>query len=175
MAAIRSTISRPQDRTCLNSNPHAERIFQTPKLPATVPTRTKLRVQSSIMVVFFQEWCPPWVLYAYSTVALTPNLLSLVQHDFNVGTFAQFGDPSEVVRINHRTDFHDMSHLAIRQSLDAENFTDPFILIDEHTAQSHAIWWATTTEDSEDLTARWYPPVTHPGENFTLWQSHILI
>ncbi|KAI4102754.1 MAG: hypothetical protein LQ339_004493 [Xanthoria mediterranea] len=127
------------------------------------------------MVVFFQEWCPPWVLHAYSTVALTPNLISLVQHDFNVGTFAQFGDPSEVVRINYRTDFHHMSHLAIRQHLDAENFTDPFILIDEHTAQSHAVWWVTTTEDSEDLTARWYPTVTHPGEDFTLWQSHILI
>ncbi|KAI4229173.1 MAG: hypothetical protein LQ349_006436 [Xanthoria aureola] len=134
------------------------------------------------MVVFSPRCDPRSVLQVFSTVALTANLTSLFQYDFNVGSFAQFGDPETVARIDHRserTDFRNISHLAIRQQLDAEDFLDEFILIDEHTAQSHAIWWVITTRDSkdttEDLTAFGNPPVTYLGENFTLWQSHIMI
>lgn len=134
------------------------------------------------MVVFLPRFDETSVLQVFSTVALTANLTSLFRYDFNVGSFAQFGDPETVARIDHRserTDFRNISHLAIRQQLDAEGFTDEFILIDEHTAQNHAIWWVITTEDSKDTTEDFIgqgnPPVTYPGENFTLWQSHIMI
>ncbi|KAL8684185.1 MAG: hypothetical protein Q9224_006538 [Gallowayella concinna] len=131
------------------------------------------------MVVFWPSWCGPDVIQVYSTVALTASLTSMFQYDFNVGSFAQFGDPNQVAHLNERTDFHNIPHFAIRQRLDQENFTDPFILIDEHTAQSHAIWWITTTEESElmtdSFTSYGYPPITYPGENLILWQAHILI
>ncbi|KAL8876700.1 MAG: hypothetical protein Q9198_005150 [Flavoplaca austrocitrina] len=130
------------------------------------------------MVVFWQQnhqTCLDWPVQVFSTVPLIPNLTSLVQHDFNVGTFAQFGDPFLSIHFNHRTDFYNASHLRIRQQLDAENFVDPFMLVDGDTAQSHAIWDVTTTDDSYELSGCWSPPVTYPGENFTLWQSHVLI
>ena len=133
-------------------------------------------------MVVFSPSCGPIVLQVFSTIALTANLTSMFRHDFNIGSFAQFGDPIEVARIDHtseRTDFRNISHLAIRQRLDAENFTKEFILIDEHTAQSHAIWWVSTTQDSELITDHFinlfHPPVTYPGEAFVLWQSHIRI
>ncbi|KAL8921714.1 MAG: hypothetical protein Q9208_005644 [Pyrenodesmia sp. 3 TL-2023] len=134
------------------------------------------------MVVFIPRSPPESVLQVISTVALTASLTSLFQYDFNVGSFAQFGDPGVVARIDHRserTDFRNMAHLAIRQQLDAEDFTDEFILIDEHTAQTHAVWWVVTTQKSKDLTEMFIgfddPPVTYPGEDFTLWQTHIMI
>ncbi|KAL9012264.1 MAG: hypothetical protein Q9180_009112, partial [Flavoplaca navasiana] len=59
--------------------------------------------------------------------------------------------------------------------LDAENFLGPFVVVDGDTAKSRAIWYVTTTDESYGLSGRWSPPVTYPGENITLWQSHILI
>ncbi|KAI4270593.1 MAG: hypothetical protein LQ337_006584, partial [Flavoplaca oasis] len=108
-------------------------------------------------------------------IALTPNLTSLIQQDVNIGTFAQFGDPALALHFNHRTDFNNTSHLLIRQYLDSENFLDPFVVVDGNTAQSHAIWYITTTDESYGLSGRWSPPVTYLGENIALWQSHILI
>ncbi|KAL8882303.1 MAG: hypothetical protein Q9192_007605 [Flavoplaca navasiana] len=132
-------------------------------------------------MVGFSPLCEHHVMQVISTIALTPNLQSMVQYDFNVGSFAQFGDPWMIPRMDHRTqrtDFGNMSHLAIRQHLDAENFTEDFVLVDAHTEQSHAIWWITATEYSEFMTdlvtGLGVPPVAYPGENFTLWQSHIL-
>ncbi|KAL9035231.1 MAG: hypothetical protein Q9180_004970 [Flavoplaca navasiana] len=127
------------------------------------------------MVVFWRDCYPTLVVQVFSTIALTPNLTSLIQHDFNIGTFAQFGDPALALHFNHRTDFYNTSHLLIRQHLDAENFLDPFVVVDRDTARSHAIWYVTTTDESYELSGRWSPPVTYPGENITLWQSHILI
>lgn len=48
------------------------------------------------------------------------NLTSSFQHDFKVGSFAQFGDPSVVVNLNNRKDFRNLTHLEVRQRLDAE-------------------------------------------------------
>ncbi|KAL8946863.1 MAG: hypothetical protein Q9222_006797 [Ikaeria aurantiellina] len=129
------------------------------------------------MVVFWPRCDPVIAIQVFSTIALTPNLTSMFHYDFNAGSFAQFGNPTEVPHIDHRTertDFRDMSHLAIRQRLDAENFKDDFILVDEHTQQSHAIWWIVSTQDSKDLYDG-YDHIEYPGENETLWQSHILI
>ncbi|CAL8579803.1 hypothetical protein XPA_005534 [Xanthoria parietina] len=129
------------------------------------------------MVVFLRQWCIPYVLQVYSTIPLTENIIAMFHHDFNIGSFAQFGDPSGVALINNRTDFYNMSHLAIRQHLDAENLEDGFILLDE-TAASHAVWFVPTTEDSyfytQSATSYGHPPVAYPGENFTLWRTHIL-
>ncbi|KAL9631829.1 MAG: hypothetical protein Q9204_004051, partial [Flavoplaca sp. TL-2023a] len=132
-------------------------------------------------MVVFSPLCEHHVMQVISTIVLTPNLRSMVQYDFNVGSFAQFGDPWMIPRMDHRTqrtDFSNMSHLAIRQHLDAENFTEDFVLVDAHTEQSHAIWWVTATEYSEFMTdlvtGLGMPPVAYTGENFTLWQSHIL-
>ncbi|KAL8679119.1 MAG: hypothetical protein Q9186_004564 [Xanthomendoza sp. 1 TL-2023] len=129
------------------------------------------------MVVFLPRSEPPSLLQVFSTVALTANLTSLFQHDFNVGSRAQFGDPDTIARIDYRserTDFRNLSHLAIRQLLDAEDFKHEFLLIDEHTAQNHAIWWVVTSHDSQSIELD-PPPVSYPGEAFVLWQSHIMI
>ncbi|KAI4226297.1 MAG: hypothetical protein L6R36_003288 [Xanthoria steineri] len=129
------------------------------------------------MVVFIPGECILHVLQVYSTLPLAQDIVAVFQHDFNIGSFAQFGAPSVVAHINNRTDFYNMSHLAIRQHLDAENLEDGFILLDE-TAASHAVWFVPTTEDSyfytELATSYGHPPVAYPGENFTLWQSHIM-
>ena len=129
------------------------------------------------MVVFVPSCDPAVVLQVISTVALTLNLTSMFQSEFNMGSFAQFGSPAAVARIDHRTertDFRNISHFAIRQHLDAENFTDEFILIDEHTEQSHATWWILSTE-MDKLIEGSYLVVEHPGENYTLWQAHVSI
>lgn len=43
------------------------------------------------------------------------------------------------------------------------------VLIDEHTAQNHAIWFVMTSQASEDLSGEFYPPpVSYPDEAFTL-------
>lgn len=82
-----------------------------------------------IMVRFFPRGEGPHVLQVFSTVALTADLTSLFKHDFNIGSFAQVGDPDTVARIDRRserTDFPNISHLAIRQLLDTENFPNEF-------------------------------------------------
>ncbi|KAL8708595.1 MAG: hypothetical protein Q9220_006531 [cf. Caloplaca sp. 1 TL-2023] len=129
------------------------------------------------MVVFWPRCDPVAVIQVFSTIALTANLTSMFHYDFNVGSLAQFGNPTETPRFDHRTertDFRDLSHLAIRQRLDVEGFTDDFILVDEHTLQSHAIWWIVSTQDSQEIYND-YQHVTYQGENQTLWQTHILI
>ncbi|KAL8810040.1 MAG: hypothetical protein Q9200_002896 [Gallowayella weberi] len=72
-------------------------------------------------MVVFKPSCPPEVIQVYSTIALTASLMSIFQHDFDIGSFAQFGDPSQVAHINdqtERTDFHNLPHFAIRERLD---------------------------------------------------------
>ena len=166
--------------TCYPTTLVRENAFWMPEDQVDL-THSNFTAYSLIMVVFSPS-CPV-VLQVFSTIALTPNLTSMFQYDFNIGSFAQFGDPIEVARIDHRSerpDFRNISHLAIRQRLDAENFLYDFILIDEHTAQSHAIWWIIDTQISKLITEEYAqlldnPPVTYPGEAFVLWQSHIQI
>ena len=58
------------------------------------------------------------VVQVFNILALTANLTSMFYHEFNMGTFAQFGDPDTVLCIDHLsecTDFRNMSHYAIRQ------------------------------------------------------------
>ncbi|KAI4210446.1 MAG: hypothetical protein LQ349_009475, partial [Xanthoria aureola] len=125
-----------------NASSECQRIQQVDKILAQNPD-----IQLLTMVEFLRQWCIPYVLQVYSTIPLTENIIAMFHHDFNIGSFAQFGDPSGVARINNRTDFYNMSHLAIRQHLDAENLEDGFVLLDE-TAASHAVWFVPTTEDS---------------------------
>ncbi|KAL8655238.1 MAG: hypothetical protein Q9226_003122 [Calogaya cf. arnoldii] len=125
-------------------------------------------------MVVFPPPCPPAVIDAYSTVPLLPEVRISVIHDFNIGSFARFHQPEWVISIHDRPDFYGLSQLDIRLRLDNENREGPFVIIDETTAESHALWWVTTTEECFFFTEEWTPPpITYPGEEFTLWHLHL--
>ena len=129
------------------------------------------------MVVFTPAY-PPSIVNAYSTVPLLPEVHTAVIHDYNIGNFARFHRPKTVISIHDRADFHGLSHLDIRLLLDKENKKDGFAIIDETTAESHALWWVTSTVDCEVLaegyTGDGYPPITYPGEALTLYHLHVM-
>ena len=118
--------------------------------------------------------CNAHQLNAYSTVPLAQSVAASVQKEFGYGSFARFGNPSVTISIQDRPDFHGLSHYSIREQLDLEGLLNEFIIIDDRTADSHAIWYITTTEDSRVKTAgaieSHNPPITHEGEDFTIWQ-----
>ena len=122
--------------------------------------------------------CTPHQLNAYPTTPLTPNVAASVEQDFAIGSFARFGNPLEIISIQDRPDFHGASHYSIREKLDLEGFLEDFLIIDDRTAASHAIWYVETTENSKAYTALAIgddePPITYPGEDFILWQARIL-
>ena len=118
--------------------------------------------------------CNAHQLNAYSTIPLARSVAASIQKDFGYGSFARFGNPSVTISIQDRPDFHGLSHYSIREKLDLEGLLNDFIIIDDRTAESHAIWYVTTTEDSRVHTAgaikSHNPPITHEGEDFTNWQ-----
>ena len=118
--------------------------------------------------------CNAHQLNAYSTVPLAQSVAASVQKEFGYGSFARFGNPTVTISIQDRPDFHGLSHYSIREKLDLEGLLNDFIIIDDRTADSHAIWYVTTTEDSRVKTAgavkSHNPPITHEGEDFTIWQ-----
>ena len=122
--------------------------------------------------------CNPHQLIAYPTVPLAQSVAASVQKDFEIGSFARFGNPLVTISIQDRPDFHGASHYSIREKLDLEDLLNDFIIIDDRTADSHAIWYVTSTEDSRVKTAGAIrygdPPITHEGEDFTLWQARFL-
>ena len=122
--------------------------------------------------------CNPHQLNAYPTVPLSQSVIASFQQDFAIGNFARFGNPYVTVSIQNRFDFQYASHYSIRERLDFEGFLEQFLLIDSRTADSHAIWYVETTKTSRDYTAMAIeggePPVTHAGEDFTVWQARIL-
>ena len=127
------------------------------------------------MVVF--PGCDPSILQAYSTVPLDANVVAAVQKEFNAGAFAQFNDPMTKLQINDRPDLHGLTHLDIRDKLDAENLTGAFGLLDQDTAATSAVWWITTTEESKQTTVDFseaeMPPISYPEEPFVLWKLHL--
>ena len=122
--------------------------------------------------------CNPHQLNAYPTVPLAQSVAASVQKDFDYGSFERFGNPGVTISIQDRPDFHSLSHYSIRKKLDLEGLLNDFIIIDDRTADSHAIWYVTTTENSKVHTAGAIrydnPPITHQGEDFTLWQVRSL-
>ena len=122
--------------------------------------------------------CNPHQLIAYPTVPLAQSVATSVLHDFAIGSFARFGNPLVTVSIQDRPELHDVSHYNMRVKLDLEDLLDDFLVIDERTADSHAIWYITSTETSKAHTAAAMggdsPPITHEGEDFTLWQARVL-
>lgn len=118
--------------------------------------------------------CNAHQLNAYSTVPLAQSVAASVQKEIGYGSFARFGNPSVTISIQDRPEFHGLSHYSIREKLDLEGLLNEFLIIDDRTADSHAIWYVTTTEDSREHTAEAIeshnPPITHEGEDFTLWQ-----
>ena len=122
--------------------------------------------------------CNPHQLNAYSTVPLAQSVAASIQRDFEIGSFARFGNPLVTISVQDRPDFHGVSHYSIREKLDLENLLNDFTIIDDRTADSHAIWYVTTTEDSNVKTAgavrHGNPPITHEGEKFTFWQARFV-
>ena len=128
------------------------------------------------MVVFPPHHIPR-VLDAYPNVPITPSVRSSVIHDFNVGSFARFQNPTSVISIHDRPDFHSLSHFEIRQRLDAEGHDSEIVIIDNDTAANHAVWFVLSTDESAFYTElahdRGLPPKEYPGET-PLWKLHIL-
>ena len=122
--------------------------------------------------------CTPDQLTAYSTVPLTLDVTASVHQDFAIGSFARFDDPLVTISIHDRPDFHNASHYQIRETLDREGFLDEFLLLDDRTASTHAIWYIETTETSRYYTADAIrdhnPPIEYEGEDFVLWQGRFL-
>lgn len=128
-------------------------------------------------MVAFPPHCVPRVLNAYPNVSINASVRSSILHDYNVGSFARFQNPTSVISIHDRADFHSLSHLEIRQRLDAEDQKSEIVIIDQDTAASHAVWFVLSTAESDDYTdlemGTPYPPREYPGEP-TLWKVHIL-
>ncbi|KAL9593563.1 MAG: hypothetical protein Q9219_007492 [cf. Caloplaca sp. 3 TL-2023] len=125
-------------------------------------------------MVVFPPPCVPRVLNAYPNVPLSPSVLNLVTHDFNVGTLARFQNPSSLISIHDRPDLYSLSHFEMRQRLDAEGVDQEIIIIDSDTATNHAVWFVRSTFDSEMYTeGTWPPPKEYPGET-PLWKLHML-
>ena len=128
-------------------------------------------------MVVFPPPCIPRVLDAYPNVPISPSVRASVIHDYGVGSFARFQNPTSVISIHDRPDFHSLSHLEIRQRLDAEGHESEMVIIDGDTAANHAVWFVLSTAESASYTeieeSYIYPPKQYPGE-FTLWKLHIL-
>ena len=128
-------------------------------------------------MVVFTPACPPTIVNAYSTVPLLPEVHTAVMHDYNIGSFARFRRPETVISIHDRADFHGLSHLDIRLLLDGEDKNEGFAIIDETTAESHALWWVASSNECEFLAEEYtnlgYPPITYPGEVLTLYHLHV--
>ena len=122
--------------------------------------------------------CNPHQLNAYATAPLAQGVAAGIKHDFEIGSFARFGNPSVTVSIQDRADFHGASHYRVRETLDLEGFLEHFLIIDDRTADSHALWYVETTEVCKQYTAMAVggddAPITHEGEDFTVWQARIL-
>ncbi|KAL8812471.1 MAG: hypothetical protein Q9223_000990 [Gallowayella weberi] len=125
-------------------------------------------------MVVFPPPCIPRVLDAYSSAPHSPSVYNSITHDFNLGTLARFRNPSSVIAIHDRPDFHSLSHLEIRQRLDAEGTEKEIVIIDGDTATNHAVWLVLSTSESKFYTEEsQIPPKEYPGE-VTLWKLHIL-
>ena len=126
-------------------------------------------------MVVFPPACIPRVLNAYPTVPLLPSVQQSVVHDFNVGSFARFQRPTSVISIHDRPDLHALSHLQIRQRLDAEGHeNEEIVIIDKDTVTNHAVWFVRSTGDSAHMTEFSFPPPKqYPGET-PLYKLHIM-
>ena len=100
------------------------------------------------MVVFLPPFTPK-VLDAHPNVPISPSVRTSIIHDYNVGCFARFQNPTSVISIHDRPDFYSLSHFEIRHRLDAEGRDSQIIIIDSDIAASHAVWFAFETAYSD--------------------------
>lgn len=123
--------------------------------------------------------CIPHQLKSYATVPLAQSVAASVQQNFTVSSFARVGNPTVTISIQDRPDFYGASHYSIRETLDGEGFLIEFLVIDDRTADSHAIWHVETTENSKEYTAIAVggedAPITHPDEFDSLANSHVCV
>lgn len=133
------------------------------------------------MVVF--QPCTPTPVHAFSTIPLTDTLRWSISNEFNIGSFAQFGDPAVTLIIHDEPRYHGAVALQLRQLIDEDpgHATSGFAMIDSSTAtQPHfPIWWVTTREESEIYTYESShgpspnPPISYPDEAYVLWKLHM--
>ncbi|KAF2813789.1 uncharacterized protein BDZ99DRAFT_224806 [Mytilinidion resinicola] len=88
------------------------------------------------------------ILPAYTTCPLSLDVLDTVHKSFAIGAFARF-HPTVDLFIHDRPDFHNKPHHKIRDTLDAEGQTGPFLLLEELTEEQDAVWYITSTEAAE--------------------------
>ena len=128
-------------------------------------------------MVVFDHQCIPRVLDAYPNLPISPSVRNSIIHDYNVGSFARFRNPTSVISIHDRPDFHSLSDFEIRLRLDAEGHDGQVVIIDSNTAANHAVWFVLSTLESEFYTDLGkdigLPPKEYPGE-VPLWKLHIL-
>ena len=126
-------------------------------------------------MVVFPPPCTPRVLDAYPNVPISASVRTSTIHDFNVGSFARFHNPTSVISIHDRPDLHSLSHFEIRQRLDAEGQDSEIVIIDNDTAANHAVWFVLSTAESAGYTMESadFPPKEYPGE-IPLWKVHVL-
>ncbi|KAL9583122.1 MAG: hypothetical protein Q9212_002895 [Teloschistes hypoglaucus] len=117
----------------------------------------------------------PFVMNGYSIAPLTLEMNRTIQHGIYDGSLARYNNPDFKLDLHDRPEFHGVSHYDVRVALDAEGMLDPFILVDERTLESGAVWIVEDTNqckyDSESVQL---PPVTYPGEDFVVWQARML-
>ncbi|KAL8659797.1 MAG: hypothetical protein Q9202_006947 [Teloschistes flavicans] len=115
---------------------------------------------------------PPLELNGYATSPLTLEMNQTVQHAIYNGSHARYNDTRFKLEMHDRPEFHGISHYDMRVALDAEGMMKPFVIVDENTLDLNAVWYVEDTEDCKhDSTTAQFPPVTYPGEDFTLWQA----
>ncbi|KAI9735835.1 MAG: hypothetical protein M1834_001300 [Cirrosporium novae-zelandiae] len=99
-------------------------------------------------MVHIQKGSPPSILYAYLTSPQPLQVLDQVHHDFAIGSFARF-DPSVELFICDRPEFYGKPHVEIRQKLDEEGLQDAFLVIEDRTTDSNAVWYIERTSHAE--------------------------
>ncbi|KAF2500153.1 hypothetical protein BU16DRAFT_238142 [Lophium mytilinum] len=85
------------------------------------------------------------ILPAYTTCPLSVDILETVRKSFAIGAFAHFHPRVELL-IHDRPNFHNKPHHEIRNILDAEGQTGPFLLLEERTEGQDAVWYITSPE-----------------------------
>ena len=124
--------------------------------------------------------CPPSTINAYSTSPLTDLMTSTVQHGIYDGSRGRFGDSMLQVTFHDRPDFHGLSHYELRKLLDSEHSPNPFLIVDNQTPDTDAVWYVPDTAKCESNSdpLKFPPafrPIKYPDEDFILWQAHMRV
>lgn len=105
-------------------------------------------------------------------------MVEAAQYAVHNATWARYGNPDFQLDLHNRSDLYHTAHYDLRLKLDEEGMLDPFVVVDENTLDLNAVWFIESTEycklnsDPKDFGPN--PPIVYPGEDFILWQAHML-